>query len=243
MPHVYRHIRLDTNQPFYIGIGLDDIPKRAYETRSRRSEWWNRIVNKHGYEVHILFENVSIDFAKEKEKEFISLYGRINLGTGTLCNLTDGGDGSPNTIVSEETRQKQRERMLKNNPFKGKSHSLDTKALISKKAIERDQNGSRNPNYGKGDKIRGENNVMFGKTHSQEIKEKLSEINKNLYANGYINPSSKKVIDLETGIVYTSAKEAWDLHFKNKFTISYFHACLRGKRINKTNFSYYGEIQ
>jgi hypothetical protein len=108
MPHVYRHIRLDTNQPFYIGIGLDDIPKRAYETRSRRSEWWNRIANKHGYEVHILFENVSIDFAKEKEKEFISLYGRINLGTGTLCNLTNGGDGITGWEPTSETLEKMR---------------------------------------------------------------------------------------------------------------------------------------
>jgi hypothetical protein len=236
---VYLHIRKDKNEVFYVGIGNE---KRPY-SKFGRSKYWSSIINKTDYEVKIIESNKTWEEACKIEIDLIKQYGRKDLNLGSLCNLTDGGDGSPNTIVSEETRQKQRERMLKNNPFKGKSHSLDTKALISKKAIERDQNGSRNPNYGKGDKIRGENNVMFGKTHSQEIKEKLSEINKNLYANGYINPSSKKVIDLETGIVYTSAKEAWDLHFKHKFTISYFHACLRGKRINKTNFSYYGEIQ
>lgn len=37
MPHIYRHIRLDKNEPFYVGIGLDDIPKRAYETKKRRT--------------------------------------------------------------------------------------------------------------------------------------------------------------------------------------------------------------
>jgi hypothetical protein len=236
---VYLHIRKDKNEVFYVGIGNE---KRPY-SKFGRSKYWSNIINKTDYEVKIIESNKTWEEASKIEIDLIKQYGRKDLNLGSLVNLTDGGDGSPNTIVSEETRQKQRERMLKNNPFKGKSHSLDTKALISKKAIERDQNGSRNPNYGKGDKIRGENNVMFGKTHSQEMREKLSQGQKNLYANGYINPSSKKVIDLETGIVYTSAKEAWDLHFKHKFTISYFHACLRGKRINKTNFSYYGEIQ
>ena len=104
MPHIYRHIRLDKNEPFYVGIGLDDIPKRAYETKKRRSQWWNNIVNKYGYSVDILFENVTIDFAKEKEKEFISLYGRIDLGTGTLCNQTNGGDGINGWKASVETK-------------------------------------------------------------------------------------------------------------------------------------------
>lgn len=108
MPHVYRHIRLDTNVPFYIGIGMDDKFKRAYETGKRRSEWWNRITAKAKYEVEILFENVPIEFAKEKEKEFIKIHGRIDLGTGTLINLTDGGDGCNGWKATEETLIKMR---------------------------------------------------------------------------------------------------------------------------------------
>jgi glycosyltransferase involved in cell wall biosynthesis len=70
MAHVYRHIRLDKNEPFYIGIGADNLGRRAHDKKARRSKWWNSIVEKHGYIVQILFEDVSIEFAKEKEKAF-----------------------------------------------------------------------------------------------------------------------------------------------------------------------------
>lgn len=102
---VYRHIRLDRNEPFYIGIAKSD--KRPYENRpSRRSNAWINISKKTDYEVEILFENVSWEFAKQKEKEFISMYGRIDKGTGTLCNMTDGGDGACGQFQSEETKKK-----------------------------------------------------------------------------------------------------------------------------------------
>jgi hypothetical protein len=32
MAYLYRHIRLDKNQPFYIGIGKDDVEKRNNNT-------------------------------------------------------------------------------------------------------------------------------------------------------------------------------------------------------------------
>ena len=90
MAIVYRHIRLDKNEPFYIGIGLDE--KRAYNKKNR-SGFWKLITKKTDYEVQILFDDLSWDEACEKEKEFITLYGRKDLGTGSLVNLTNGGDG------------------------------------------------------------------------------------------------------------------------------------------------------
>ena len=100
---VYRHIRCDKNEPFYIGIGRN--VKRAYN-KTRRSNLWKSIVAKTDYEVEILFENVSWEFAKEKEIEFIELYGRRDLNKGTLVNFTDGGDGSLGLFRSEETKRK-----------------------------------------------------------------------------------------------------------------------------------------
>jgi hypothetical protein len=109
MAYVYRHIRIDKNVPFYIGIGSEmydrnQIYKRAFE-KARRSVLWKRIAAK-GYEVEILFDNIEWDAAKIKEIEFISLYGRIDLGTGTLANMTDGGDGTLNKIFNDEYRAK-----------------------------------------------------------------------------------------------------------------------------------------
>jgi hypothetical protein len=108
--YVYRHIRLDKNEPFYIGIGTDGNFTRAKE-KTRRSDFWNKIVSKTDYEIEILFENIDIEEAKKKEIEFISLYGRKNLGTGTLANLTDGGDGAFGRVFShsEETKKKMSE--------------------------------------------------------------------------------------------------------------------------------------
>lgn len=100
---VYRHIRLDKKEPFYIGIGVNK--RRAYE-KTRRSVFWKNIVEKSDYEVEILFENVSVEFAKQKEIEFIKLYGRRNLNTGTLVNLTNGGDGVLGIKFSKESRKK-----------------------------------------------------------------------------------------------------------------------------------------
>jgi hypothetical protein len=87
---VYRHIRLDKNEVFYIGIGKGD---RAYQDKSR-SQFWNRVANKTDYRVDVLFDDLTWEEACEKEKEFIALYGRRDIGTGTLVNLTDGGEGA-----------------------------------------------------------------------------------------------------------------------------------------------------
>ena len=105
MAYVYRHIRLDKNEPFYIGIGSDMTNKRANE-RARRSELWKKIVAKSDYEIEILMDDITFDEAKLKEIEFIKLYGRIDLGNGTLVNLTDGGDGLINRIFTPEHRRK-----------------------------------------------------------------------------------------------------------------------------------------
>lgn len=104
MAYVYRHIRLDKNQPFYIGIGLkDDNYARAYN-KSNRTKFWKTIAAKGGFEVEILFDNLTCEQAKEKEKEFITLYGKKQCG-GLLVNLTNGGDGTLGYIHTEETRK------------------------------------------------------------------------------------------------------------------------------------------
>ena len=101
MPVLYRHIRKDKNEPFYIGIGKK---ARAY-AHSERNNLWHKIVNKTDYEVEILFSDLSYEEAFEKEREFIALYGRKNNNTGTLSNMTDGGEGSPGVFFSKERRK------------------------------------------------------------------------------------------------------------------------------------------
>lgn len=114
--YVYRHVRLDTNEVFYIGKGTANqkingfrtFYSRAFSKNKRNQLWWN-IVNKTGYSVEIMFQHSNENFVFEKEKEFIKLYGRMDLKNGPLANFNDGGKGSGRPLVSESTRQKRRD--------------------------------------------------------------------------------------------------------------------------------------
>jgi len=92
--YLYRHTRLDTGLPFYIGIGSDEDGhyKRAYNKDSRNKAWKREA--KFGYEVEVMFDDIEWEYACKKEIEFIKLYGRQDIGTGILVNMTNGGDGA-----------------------------------------------------------------------------------------------------------------------------------------------------
>jgi hypothetical protein len=104
MAVVYQHRRKGTKNVFYIGVGVDT--SRA-TNKSARSEHWKRLVKKNkGFEHDILLENISYEDALKWEIYLVALYGRQNKNTGNLVNLTDGGEGTPGKIVTEETRNK-----------------------------------------------------------------------------------------------------------------------------------------
>ena len=89
-----------------------------------------------------LIDNIDLETAKIKEKEFIKLYGRKDLKLGCLCNMTDGGEGCN---PSPEVREKLRQSKLGNkNPNYKKIMSQDFKDKIS-----RATSGSKNPFFGK----------------------------------------------------------------------------------------------
>jgi len=110
--YLYRHVRLDTNQPFYIGIGTKPKAYQNYNPEYNRafshtrSGFWKKIANKTPYKVEILLESDDRKFLEDKEIEFIALYGRRNLKLGTLVNLSNGGEGLHGYVPSLETRRK-----------------------------------------------------------------------------------------------------------------------------------------
>ena len=128
MAYVYKHIRLDKNEVFYVGIGKQENYKRAYTLRSRNL-YWKNIVNITDYKVEIIHENISWEYACEKEKEYINLYGRKDLELGTLVNMTDGGEGFLGYKHSSITKEKM------SNSRKGKkcSDELKEKLFIANK--------------------------------------------------------------------------------------------------------------
>lgn len=100
MALVYTHIK-PCGEVFYVGIGSSK--NRAYSPNGR-NRFWKKIKEKYGYEVKIIKDNISWEEAQELEIFIIDFYGRRDLGLGTLCNLTDGGEGQLNP--SKEVRNK-----------------------------------------------------------------------------------------------------------------------------------------
>lgn len=99
---IYKHVRLDTNQTFYIGIGTKI---RAF-SKHKRNKYWNNIINKTNYEVQILKSDLTWEDACELEKILISYYGRKDNNTGILSNMTDGGEGSYGRKQSQNCKNK-----------------------------------------------------------------------------------------------------------------------------------------
>lgn len=90
--YVYRHYKKNTNEVFYIGMGKEVNFRRSRSKRYRNNHWHN-IVNKYDFNVEIVAENLTEQEAIELEIFLIQSYGRLDLGTGCLVNMTDGGEG------------------------------------------------------------------------------------------------------------------------------------------------------
>ena len=101
MFYVYLHLTEDTNEVFYVGKGKGS---RAYKL-SGRNKFWHNVVNKHGFVVKIIEENLTEEQSILLEQKLINEYGRRNLGTGKLVNLTDGGEGVSGKIYTDEERE------------------------------------------------------------------------------------------------------------------------------------------
>jgi hypothetical protein len=92
--YVYAYLRED-GTPYYIGKGKD-----------------GRITAKHNVSVpkdesrrKVLRENLSETAAHELEIELIAHYGRKDLGTGILRNMTDGGEGTSGWVPKDTTKE------------------------------------------------------------------------------------------------------------------------------------------
>jgi hypothetical protein len=175
MAIVYRHIRLDTNKVFYIGIGNNT--RRAY-CKKNRNNYWHNVVNLSDYKVDILFDDLSREEACEKEMEFIQLYGRKDLNNGTLVNMTDGGEDIKNLVYTQERRQKMSINSTGSlNLFYGKKHSEETKKILSQKALGKKTSDAVKLKISKS--LKGDKNYWYGKKLSDEHKLKLSAKAKN----------------------------------------------------------------
>lgn len=219
--YLYRHIRLDKNEPFYIGIGtkikifntFQMEYKRAF-SKNNRNKHWHNIINKTDYKVEILLESNDYKWIKQKEIEFITLYGREDLKLGSLVNWTNGGEGTVNLnieirkIMSEKaTGRKQSEEAKKKISIanKGKQsrlgsiNSIECREKLSKTMKEDYKSGKRvNPNK-KGEK---RDKILMDKINSQKRKKIIQyDLNMNFIKEWESIKSAIKELNYSSGSI------------------------------------------
>lgn len=92
--YVYAYTYND-GSPYYIGKGKDN---RAYKKHNRN------LLPKDKSCIVILQEGMSESDALDLEIKLIESYGRLDLGTGPLRNLTNGGEGTSGTTYNQRVR-------------------------------------------------------------------------------------------------------------------------------------------
>lgn len=121
MSLVYQHIRQDTGEVFYIGIG--ETERRAHDMKGR-NEIWHSIARKTKVIVEIIKKDITRSEARSIERTLIERYGRRDKKTGILANKSIGGEGDniggSKPMEGYEDRQKIVERIEKIIPDKYK---------------------------------------------------------------------------------------------------------------------------
>ena len=202
---IYIH-RNKINNKVYIGQTSQDVNKRwnngeGYKTSPK----FYKAIKKYGwdnFEHIILYNNLSLEEANKMEIELIKKYNSTNDKYG--YNITQGGKNfhhseetkkkisEANKISlkgnkwSDEQKRKMSEKMMgENNPFFGKTHSEETKKLISQ--------------HRKG-KCKGSEHPLFGKHHDQKTLNKISQNRK--------SKGGKKVLCINTGEIFETMMDA-----------------------------------
>lgn len=154
--YIYAYLRED-GTPYYIGKGCGyrinakarTIPLPPKERRIK------------------LKENLVEQDAYDLETYYIKQYGRIDLGTGCLRNMNDGGKGcaAPKGRVPW-------------NKGKKEDPAVTAKRTKNLKGVAKSREHKQSISLAKKGTNTGSDNHFYGKTHSVEVKELISNASK-----------------------------------------------------------------
>ena len=184
----YTYIYFDPSnnyQPFYVGKGKND---RAWDhlRLDKRNYFINKLkgmISKGIQPIIGIYGGLDEEFAFFLEKELISHYGRRDIGTGCLCNMTDGGEGFSGGRHTEESKRKIAEsnRNLDYVSIGKKVSIALTGKKLSPEHIEKiaaKKRGTAPWNKGKtmdDEFSKKVSEAQKGRVQSEEVKKKLSE--------------------------------------------------------------------
>lgn len=234
---------LEDDTPFYIGMGHGNRmvchtwPSKRNERKTIFYNKLNKLINNGiPYYYKKIYEDLSIEDAIKFEMELISKFGRKDLKTGILYNLTDGGEGHKNYKRSRETIEKVRSKttgMTRTKEFSDRISRLRTGMIFSdehRANISKAQKGTKKPkplsslpNYKRTAELK-KNNPEFSKKMSDskrlllgkrvvQICPKTNEIikhwNNQMEAAEFIGGSSSRIILTCEGKVNKHKKYYW----------------------------------
>lgn len=193
---VYRHI--SPSGKSYIGLTCQRPERRwrAGEGYRECTAFYNAI-RKYGWDNfrhEILEENLSFEKACERERYYINEYSSLVTQNG--YNLEDGG--RVNCRASAETKAKiaAAMRLRKRKPLTLEQRKRIGMSLIGKKHPPKSEETRRKLSI-----------ANTGKVFSEEHRKHISESKKGVYV-GKNNPRARKVVCVETGVVFDTIKDA-----------------------------------
>lgn len=201
---VYIHINKINNKKY---VGQTHDLKKRWQNNGvgyKKCRYFNFAIEKYGwdnFEHIVLKDNLTKSEADYWEKYYIEFYQTKYNENG--YNIREGGNGELST---------------------------ETKEILSTKMKEKAQwAGEKNPRHN--DPLYGERNGMYGKHHTEETKQKISEAKKGKEISeeqkekikNFMNtshPRAKKVQCVETGEIFLSARKAAEKYGLGNSTIS-----------------------
>ena len=224
--YVYENHTFDY-EPIYIGKGKGRRYKQhptqcvSQPNKSFFYKKLNKIISLNYVPIYYIIENGLYEYvACKKEIELISLIGRLDENNGTLCNLTNGGEGTSGYKMSDETKEKIRNVHLGHTRWKenghpmkdksfdeyfgeDKSNELKIKISDNAKPYWKDKELTEEMKYKISETLKErfenkENHPMYGKTFSQESKDKKSKSMKMYWENNPATEEYKKIISEKT---------------------------------------------
>ena len=148
--YVYVYLRKSDLTPYYIGKGKG---RRAWRADH------NVKVPTDLVRIKIIAHNLYEHEALLLEKKLIALYGRKDLNSGILRNMTDGGDGVTGYWTDDRKAEFSSSRRGDKNPMYGK--------------VGTGRSGEKNHNYGK----LGKDNPLFGRQRPEHSALMTGELN------------------------------------------------------------------
>ena len=198
--YVYKHLTADTKELFYVGKGKN---RRAYDRN--HNKLWKNIVDKHGYIIEFIKENLTEGEALQLEKDLIDQHRpRANFSVGGRGGAT--GLKRSKEDIEKRSRTQSRQRST---PEAKLRQSLLSKEIASRPGMKEKAMLGKQPWL---QKLRNGEvpNPFKNKVVSEETRNKISTSQKGEkgYWYGKTTAVARPVVNLGTGETFKTIKDA-----------------------------------